>query len=134
MSTPSELPREPLPRVLVVEDNADIAMTMSLLLRAMGYNSFLARSGAEAIAVAERERPEIVLLDIGLPDMNGYEVAEQLRAHATAEPPIIVGISGYGEDSDRSRAAGLDMHLVKPVSLEALRSALQQHSAQAESR
>jgi PAS domain S-box-containing protein len=103
-------------RVLVVDDNMDAADSLAALLRAGGQTVSVAYEGATALAHAAAERPEVVLLDIGLPGMNGYEVASALRQQL-GEEPLIVAVTGYGQDADAKRAAdaGFDHHLVKPV-------------------
>ena len=113
-------------RVLVVDDNADAADTMALLLMSMGHISRVARSGGEALEHIGPFRPDIVLLDIGLPDVDGYEVARQLRLATIERPVRIVAVTGWGQEADRERAreSGFDLHLVKPVDTTALAQAL----------
>ncbi|WP_437949613.1 response regulator [Sorangium sp. So ce296] len=105
-------------RILVVEDNPDVAESLVMLLQALGHEVAMARSGPEALEAAPAFLPDVVLLDIGLPGMDGYEVARQLRRQPELERALLVALSGYGQDEDRrrSRAAGFDHHLVKPVS------------------
>jgi PAS domain S-box-containing protein len=114
------------PRVLVVDDNIDSARGFERLLRAAGHEVLTAHDGRSALAVAREYRPEIVLLDIGLPGMNGYDVAAELRGMDGLEGLLIVAVTGYGQESDRARAqaAGFDAHLVKPVDMGALRTLL----------
>lgn len=106
-------------RVLVVDDNVDSAQSMSLLLQLEGHTVACAHDGLEALQVARDFGPEVVLLDLGLPRMNGYDVARQLREHETGEAPrmLLIAISGYGRDQDRQAAhdAGFDFHLTKPA-------------------
>jgi CheY-like chemotaxis protein/two-component sensor histidine kinase len=111
-------------RVLVVDDNADAATSMALLLRAAGHVTEAAHDGPAAVAAAERFRPDVVLLDIGLPGMDGYEVARRLRAAGDGRRPLLVAVTGYGGDVVRRRAteAGFDHHLVKPVDPEAVQA------------
>jgi PAS domain S-box-containing protein len=113
-------------RILVVDDNQDAADSMVILLRTWGYEVIKARDGAEALALVSRHRPQVVLLDIGLPGMNGYEVAQQIRAREQTRDIVLVALTGYGQAEDRrqSEAAGFSLHLVKPVQPEALRHAL----------
>jgi CheY-like chemotaxis protein len=108
-------------RVLVVEDHADSARSLSLLLELLGHEVEVVADGREAIGAVERFRPALVLLDIGLPGMDGYEVARRLRARGSKA--LLVSLTGYGRDADklRSREAGFDSHLVKPVDLETLK-------------
>ena len=104
-------------RVLIVDDNRDAARTLELLLRSLGHETRVAYDGAEALAAAPSFEPHVVLLDIGLPGIDGYEVARRLRAMRELERVRIVAITGWGQEADRqrSREAGFDLHLVKPV-------------------
>jgi PAS domain S-box-containing protein len=104
-------------RVLVVDDNRDAADALATLLGMMQHDVRVANDGGEALRIAELHRPELVLLDIGMPGMDGYEVARRLRSLPCTANARIVALSGYGQDSDRSRSAqaGFDEHLVKPV-------------------
>jgi PAS domain S-box-containing protein len=106
-------------RVLVADDNVDAADMITLMLGNLGDEVATAHDGLEALAVAETFRPEFVLLDIGMPRLNGYEVARRLRERPWARAIRIVALTGWGQEKDRaqSRAAGCDDHLVKPVSL-----------------
>jgi signal transduction histidine kinase len=109
-------------RVLVVDDNVDAAESVAMVLKIAGHEVRMAHSGPEAVTSVERFEPEIVVLDIGLPGMNGYEVAQQLRSGDDAHKPVLVALTGYGQDEDRARAhdAGFDHHLTKPVEPTAL--------------
>jgi two-component system, chemotaxis family, CheB/CheR fusion protein len=104
-------------RVLVVDDNADVAETLGMLLSHWGHDVKSAADGPTAIETAAAQHPDVVLLDIGLPGMSGYEVAEQIRANPALSDTILVAMTGYGqaEDKRRSRQAGITLHLVKPV-------------------
>jgi CheY-like chemotaxis protein/two-component sensor histidine kinase len=104
-------------RVLVVEDNRDAAETLQDLLKLAGCTVALAYSGPQALAIAPEFHPEVVLCDLGLPGMSGYEVGATLRQHPASARAQLIAVSGYGqaEDRERSRAAGFDLHLVKPV-------------------
>jgi len=104
-------------RVLIVDDNSDVADTHAMLLAEEGCEVRTASSGAAAMHEAERFRPELVLLDIGLPDVSGYDVCRQLRAEEWGGRIAIVAVTGWGQEHDRARsaAAGFDQHLVKPV-------------------
>jgi PAS domain S-box-containing protein len=112
-------------RVLVVDDNADAAETMAVLLRAAGHVTETAGNGPEALAAIERFRPDAVLLDIGLPGMDGYEVARRLRSLVGPEL-LLIAVTGYGGDDVKRLAAeaGFDRHLVKPVNPEDLQAVL----------
>lgn len=114
-------------RVLVVDDNrASARMTQLLLQSVLGHEIAMAHDGPSAIETAQTFRPDAVLLDIGLPGMNGYEVARRLREMAETRDVTLVAVTGYCAEGDRDRAmeAGFDHHLVKPASIEALRSIL----------
>ncbi len=104
-------------RVLVVDDNEDAVETMALLLESQGHSVVTATTGPLALARAAEMQPDVVLLDIGLPGMSGYEVARALRAAAAQPTPVLVAISGYGREADREQArqAGFNHHLVKPA-------------------
>ena len=118
--------RDPTPkrRLLVVDDNKDAAESMSMLLEMWGHEVAFAFDGPSAIETAEQWQPEAVFLDIGLPGMDGYEVAERLRELPQAKDAVLIAITGYGQEDDRlrSRRAGIDHHLVKPVAPDTLRS------------
>lgn len=109
-------------RVLVVDDNRDAADTLAELLRLQGHAVTLAYDGAQALSLAEREHPDIVLLDLGLPGMDGLEVARRLRAAPATATSRLIALTGYGQDSDRraTALAGFDAHLTKPVDVQAL--------------
>jgi PAS domain S-box-containing protein len=113
-------------RVLLVEDNLDAAMALGELLRIWGHPVEMAHDGVAALQAAREVRPEVVLLDIGLPGMDGYEVASRLRATPGLERVRLIALTGYGQEADRRRSslAGFDHHLVKPVDLEHLRGLL----------
>jgi CheY-like chemotaxis protein len=101
--------------MLVVEDHADSARSLSLLLELLGHEVEVSVDGLQALEAVERFRPAVVLLDIGLPGMDGYEVARRLRARFRRLP--LIAVTGYGQDSDRKRSeqAGFDHHFTKPV-------------------
>lgn len=113
-------------RILVVDDNQDAAEMLSEMLRAIGHETEMAYDGPHALRVASAFQPTVALLDIGLPVMDGYEVARRLRAEPGLAGIRLVAITGYGQDEDRRRseAAGFDVHLVKPVQLGDLRRVL----------
>jgi CheY-like chemotaxis protein len=116
----------PARRVLVVDDNRDSADSLGVLLGLMGHPVRTAYDGPQALEVAREFRPEVVLLDIGLPTLGGYEVARRLRGDAALPGLVLVALSGYGAEEDRlrSREAGFDRHLVKPCALEELEALL----------
>jgi signal transduction histidine kinase/CheY-like chemotaxis protein len=120
-------------RVLVVDDNRDSADSLALLLRLAGHAVQVAYDGRAALEAARAAPPEAVLLDIGLPGMDGYAVARRLREELGAQRVLLVAISGYGQEDDRvrSREAGFDHHLVKPVDPDAVRALLADRSVPA---
>jgi PAS domain S-box-containing protein len=109
-------------RVLVIDDNVDLARGLARLLEIHGHDVLVAHDGPSGVDTAKEWRPEFVLLDIGLPGMDGYQVAALLRQQPDTRDAIVIGISGYGQDDDRRRSkqAGFDHHLVKPISSEEL--------------
>jgi PAS domain S-box-containing protein len=110
------------PRVLVVDDNVDMALGLALLIETSGHEVKTAHEGSSALEIARQFRPEFVLLDIGMPGMNGYELAEAFKNDPVLREATLIAISGYGQQHDRARAraAGFDHHLIKPVELEIL--------------
>ena len=108
-------------RVLVVDDNVDAARMLHELLARLGHQSAVAHDGAAALVVASAFLPDVAVLDIGLPVMDGYELARRLRAQR-GDPLRLIAVTGYGQDADRMRAqaAGFDHHLIKPIAAEAL--------------
>jgi CheY-like chemotaxis protein len=118
---PEEQPRRGL-RVLVVDDNQDTATGMARLLKLSGHTVRVAHCGLDAIELAQEHQPEAIVLDIGLPGMDGYEVAARLRREECCKEALIVAVSGYGEEQARTRGgeAGFDHHLVKPVNFDTL--------------
>jgi CheY-like chemotaxis protein len=113
-------------RILVVDDNTDTTESMAKLLAIFGHEVRIARDGPGAIEAALTWRPEFVLLDIGLPGVDGYEVASRLRRAASCRDTVIIAVTGYGqpEDRQRSAAAGIDHHLLKPAVWDQLLSLL----------
>jgi two-component system CheB/CheR fusion protein len=109
-------------RILIVEDNVDVADTTAAMLRLSGHTVQVVHGGAEALDAVAGFRPEVVLLDIGLPHMDGYEVARRLRETAACDAAWLVALTGYGQPADRLRGrdAGFDEHLLKPVDPAAL--------------
>jgi two-component system CheB/CheR fusion protein len=121
-------------RILVVDDNIDNADSLARLLRLYGHTVQVAYEGVSALSTAESFGPEVVLLDLGLPGLDGFEVARQLSARAVNPKALLIAISGYGQESDlrRSREAGFAHHLVKPVDLGLLTEALDSFGQSAE--
>lgn len=114
--------------VLVVDDNRDSALLTAELLRLSGYQVVTAHDGLAALEAATHHRPKIILLDIGLPGLDGCEVAKRLRAQDEFSKTLLIAISGYGQEHDRHRSkeSGFDHHLVKPVDFELLNEILHQ--------
>jgi CheY-like chemotaxis protein len=126
------LRRDPLKRhVLVVDDNRDSAVSMAMMLRYLGNEVRTAHDGIEAIEVAEAFRPHVILMDVGMPKLNGYEATRSIRQRAWGTSIVIVALTGWGQDGDRerSREAGCDGHLVKPVGLPDLQRLLTELTA-----
>ena len=113
-------------RILIVDDNKDSAESLALLARLWGHEVAIAADGPTALALVRTFQPEIALVDIGLPGMNGYEIAARLRADGWHSDVLLVAITGYGraEDRNAARAAGFDVHMTKPVAIDALQHLL----------
>lgn len=113
-------------RVVVVDDNRDGAESLAMMLRLLGDEVRTAHDGVEAIEVAEQFRPQVILMDVGMPGLNGLEATRRIRAREWGRPITIIALTGWGQEGDRarSRAAGCDGHLVKPVNLPDLEKAL----------
>ncbi|HXR90252.1 MAG TPA: response regulator [Steroidobacteraceae bacterium] len=130
---PAALSAQPVPRrrVLIVDDNADAAQTLALLVRNWGHEVAVARDGQEALDKAGTLEPDVALVDIGLPGMLGYEVAQRLRAQPLYRNLLLAAVTGYGRAEDRAAAhrAGFDAYLVKPVDLGELEGLLGRASA-----
>jgi CheY-like chemotaxis protein len=118
-------PPTPKRRILVVDDNHDSADTLSTLLRIMDNDVATVYDGLEAVSAAMAFRPDVVLLDIGMPKLNGYDAARRIRGQHDAAM-VLVALTGWGQEQDRCRAkeAGFDYHLTKPVEYQALRDLL----------
>jgi CheY-like chemotaxis protein len=117
MAQPRQRTEKRARRVLLVDDNADIVESLAMLLRLEGHAVRGAGSGPEALAVARDFRPEVLLLDIGMPRMNGYELALRLRQEPGLEGATLIAVTGWGTlaDQEKAMAAGFDFHLTKPV-------------------
>jgi CheY-like chemotaxis protein len=113
-------------RILVVDDNQDAAESLALWIKSLGHEASVAHEGREALEMALRTRPDLVLLDIGLPGMRGDEVARALRASSELRDTTLVALSGWGSAEDRasSLSAGFDRHLAKPIELPTLEEML----------
>jgi len=138
----AQQPAKPLPaakpviavtarRILVVDDNADAARMLSELLRSQGHEVVNVNSGAAALQEADEFLPDVIMLDIGMPGMSGFEVARRLRERRRSPEPLIVAVTGWGklEDEIRGREAGFDLHFVKLVEGEHLAKLFEQMSA-----
>ncbi len=140
---PGTGPEEPAPRksaapgrklrVLVVDDNRDAADSCATMLELSGHQVLTAYNGTRALQAGESFEPDIVLLDIGLPDLNGYEVARRIRASTWGADVALVAVTGWGKDEDREHAfaAGFNQHLTKPVAPEDVESVVRSAAAEA---
>jgi signal transduction histidine kinase/ActR/RegA family two-component response regulator len=126
---PAPLPRFPPRRVLLVDDNRDAADTLGALLASLGATTMVVSSGAEALAALPSFQPHVVLLDIGMPEMDGYQAARQIRASPAGRGVLLIALTGWGQDQDhrQSEAAGFDHHLVKPPDIDRLRTLICEH-------
>jgi len=113
-------------RILITEDNRDSADSLKALLDALGYEAHISYDGESAVRSAAELRPDVIIMDIGLPGITGYEAARQIRALKPALAVLIVALTGWGQQSDRAKSAdaGIDHHLVKPLDLAALKQIL----------
>jgi signal transduction histidine kinase/CheY-like chemotaxis protein len=116
--------------ILVVDDNVDAVRTLAILLKLAGHDVMTAHRGPEAIELARLCRPQIILLDLGLPGMSGYDVVKRLRGEEWGGDALIVAVSGYGQEEDRQRTneAGFDLHLVKPINYDELLTLIRRKS------
>jgi CheY-like chemotaxis protein len=116
-------------RVLIVDDNQDAVETLALLMSLEGYSVAVAHDGVTALSEAARFQPQVVLLDIGMPGMDGYQVARELRVRVSMKSAIIIALTGYGQPEDRAlaSAAGFTDHLTKPVDPESLDAVIKAH-------
>ncbi len=129
IALPAPRSSEDAMRVLIVEDEADTADALQLILTMIGHEVQTAHSGMAALQAVKDHRPDVILLDIGLPDLNGYQVAERLRETPDAmKQVVLVAMTGYGQAEDRRRAvrAGFDYHMVKPFDPQRLEQLLTQ--------
>jgi CheY-like chemotaxis protein len=114
-------------RILIVEDNEDSAMSLKMLLEALGYAVHMVHDGEAAVDASVEVGPDIILMDIGLPGINGYEAARRIRTDRPEASLMIVALTGWGQEPDRrkSQAAGINHHLVKPLDLAELKRILE---------
>jgi len=115
--------------VLVVDDNHDAADTCAIFLRSLGHNVHVAYDGFSALDLVKSTLPEVIILDIGMPVMTGYTVAERIRENRALSPPLIVAVTAHGEPEARVRSAksGIDLHLLKPADMAELAILLQRY-------
>src|SRR5688572_33246849 len=113
-------------RILVVDDNHDSALSLAMMLSIMGHDTKTAHDGESAVETAEAFQPQVILLDIGLPKLNGYEVAQRIREQPWGVSMYLIAVTGWGQDEDRQRSSevGLNVHMVKPVEPAALEQLL----------
>jgi len=116
----------PKRRILVADDNRDTASSMAMIFKLSGNEVLAVHDGVEAVAAAERFRPEVILMDVGMPHLNGYEATRRIREQPWGRDTVIVALTGWGQESDRARSqeAGCDGHLVKPIQLSDLETLL----------
>ena len=116
----------PKRRILIAEDDEDAGLTLQMLLEALGYEVHLVRDGESAVRGAIRLGPGVVILDIGMPLLSGYDAAQLIRKSTPGRKILLVALSGWGrlQDVERSMAAGIDFHLVKPLDLARLKEIL----------
>ena len=117
-------------KILIADDNVDAADTLAALLEVMGHRVQAVHDGEAAVAAAAQSAPDVIVLDIGMPRMNGYDACRRIRAQHRDKPPMLVALTGWGQEQDleRSQAAGFDWHLVKPIEAEALEKLLEAHA------
>lgn len=125
-ATPGGTSRAIKRRVLIVDDNADALASLSMVVRALGSETFDARDGLEAIESAGNLRPDVILMDIGMPKLNGYDAARRIRQEPWGHNVLMVATTGWGKEEDRRRSkeAGFDLHLVKPIDISAVQEVL----------
>jgi two-component system CheB/CheR fusion protein len=113
-------------RILIVDDNEPAAFLLGQLLGKLGQRVLAANSAAEGLARLDEFQPQIVFSDIAMPEMDGYQFARRVRSAGLAQPPLLIALTGYGQESDRqaTSAAGFDRHLTKPVGVPMLEELL----------
>ena len=109
-------------RIVVIDDNVDLVESMLSVLELLGHSAHGATSGADGVRLVEEQRPDVALIDVGMPGMSGFDVAAQIRRRTWGHTMILIALTGYGQPDDRRRAesAGFDVHLVKPIEVERL--------------
>ena len=130
MSEPTERPLTKR-RILVADDNPDAASSLGVLLEMMGHEVCIVHDGVKAVDGAATFRPDIILLDIGMPQLNGYDACSRIREQPSNKDILIVALTGWSQDDkkQRSQQAGFDFHLIKPVELPALEKLLRDYPA-----
>jgi CheY-like chemotaxis protein len=113
-------------RILIADDNVDAAASLALLLEMQGHETRTANNGREAVELAETFQPDIIFMDLGMPQVDGIEATRQIRAEPWGKAMVIVALTGWGQESNRrqTRAVGMDLHLVKPINLEGIAAVL----------
>jgi CheY-like chemotaxis protein len=113
----------------VADDNEDAATSLAMLLELMGHEVRVAHDGLQAVVMSESFRPEVIVLDIGMTQMNGYEACRRIRARAWASATLVIAVTGWGQDQDRRRSleAGFEAHLTKPLDPKALERLIDAH-------
>jgi CheY-like chemotaxis protein len=119
-------PTAPSLRVLIVDDNIDAAAALEMLVQESGHKTWMAHTGPTALAAALEHQPDVMLLDLGLPGIDGYEVAQRIRQQSLLHEIVLVAMTGYGQETDRLRSqeAGFDHHLIKPADFGKVRQIL----------
>jgi CheY-like chemotaxis protein len=114
-------------RVLIADDNDDIAESLAMLIEELGHETRTARDGADALATSAAFHPDVAILDVGMPKLDGYEVGQRIRAEPWGNKVMLVALTGWGQPDDRRRSAeaGFDQHLVKPASIDAIERLLE---------
>lgn len=104
-------------RILIIDDNKDLATLLCLLLELMGHNAVSDNTGSAGLGIAKTDKPDVIFVDIGLPDLNGYEVAKQIRNEESLKDVFLVALTGYAGNNDRELAldAGFNRHISKPI-------------------
>lgn len=118
-------------RVLVVDDNVDSAKTTGWMLEFMGHQPSLIHDGLKALEAAKQQNPDVIMLDIGLPGMNGYDICRELRKDPLFKDTMMIAQTGWGQEKDRQQArdAGFNHHLVKPVKMEQITELLKEYAS-----
>jgi CheY-like chemotaxis protein len=128
-SPESRVPDEPICRIVVADDNVDAAESLALVLRMRNHEVCVAHTGTAALEMALRDRPDVCILDIGMPGMSGYEVAQRIRSQSWGRDTVLLALTGWGqaEDVERAKAAGFNEHITKPVDPARLAELLASH-------